>query len=1078
MHLSYLEDFDSKIPAIQVLCALGWQYLGRDEAVRLRGGRLDQVVLTGVLKPWLAANARFEVKGEKQAFSETNIAEAVRRLTDEPFDGLVRTNEKIYHLLTLGTSLEQTVEGDRKGRSLHYLDWKDWRNNLFHVSDEFVVERTRSHDTARPDLVLFVNGIPFVVIECKRRDKDKEAGEKQIDIAIEQMLRNQRPDYLPHLFQYVQLLLATSVNEIRYGAVGTPKKFWSVWAEGGDDEANATAVRRIANQVPAFAVRNKLFTPIEEREAVPLADARRYFEELWTEGERLPTAQDRTLWALLRPVRLLDLAYGFTVFDAGVRKVARYQQFFAVKETIERVATLREGRRRGGVIWHTTGSGKSLTMVMLAKALALHPAIPNPRVIIVTDRIDLDDQIWRTFEACGKSAAKAATGEHLMRLITEGKASVVTTIINKFQTVRTKHGVKDENPNIFVLVDESHRSNYGTIAAQMRRVFPNACYLGFTGTPLLKKEKETAVKFGGFIHSYTMREAVADKAVVPLLYEGRMALLEQNREAMQKWFDRITANLSEAQKADLKRKMTDVGAVQQAEQRIKMIGFDLSTHYAENFQGTGFKAQLAADSRHSAILYRRFIKDFGLVEAEVVMSQPDTRKGQESTAEEDTPEVILFWEEMLERFGSEERYLKELLASFGREDGVEILIVIDKLLTGFDEPRNTVLYIDKSLKEHSILQAISRVNRLYQGKEFGYIVDYRGVLGQLNEAMNTYDALGGFDAEDVDLTGAVIDTREEVAKLPQRHSDLWATFKEVANKKDVECFEVHLAPEDKRQEFYEALREYQKTLTVALATEHFYDETPEERIRTYKADLKFFRSLRASVQQRYAETIDYSQYEKLIRKVMDSHIQSPDVEVVTDLVNIFDVEAFDKVVEARVGTAAKADTIASRTVKTIREKMDEDPVFYKKFADLVQKAIDDYRAQRISDAEYLRLVTEYMATVRRGHDRELPKELTSYTEAPAYYGILNETMGGYRTREDERKRLATEMALAIQKIVDNRKKRDWATMEDVIKGMQNDLDDYLFDLEEKHGVRLSTEEMDAIIERCLAVAKKLAGYES
>lgn len=1078
MQLSYLEDFDSKIPAIQVLCALGWQYLGRDEAVKYRDGRLDQVVLTGVLRPWLAANARFEVQGKAQPFSEANISEAVRRLTDEPFDGLVRTNEKIYHLLTLGTSLEQAVEGDRKGRSLHYLDWKNWRNNVFHVSDEFVVERSKSHDTARPDLVLFVNGIPFVVIECKRRDKDKSAGEKQIDIAIEQMLRNQRPDYIPHLFQYAQLLLGTSVNEIRYGTVGTPKKFWSVWKEEGVAEALEATAHRIANKVPSFEIRNKLFTPLAEKEAAALADGRRYFEELWTEGERLPTEQDRTLWALLRPERLLDVAYGYTVFDAGVRKVARYQQFFAVKETIDRVSTLREGKRQGGVIWHTTGSGKSLTMVMLAKALALHPAIQNPRVVIVTDRIDLDNQIWRTFDACGKSAEKASTGEHLVRLITEGKASVVTTIINKFQTVRGKHGVKDENPNIFVLVDESHRSNYGAIAAQMRRVFPNACYLGFTGTPLLKKEKGTARKFGGFIHSYTMREAVADKAVAPLLYEGRMAILEQNREAMQKWFDRITEKLSEAQKVDLKRKMTDVGAIEKAEQRIKMLAFDISSHYAGNFKDTGFKAQLAADSRRSAILYRKFLKEFGLVEGEVVMSQPDTRKGQESLEDEDTPEVVQFWQEMMERFGSEERYVKELLASFGREDGVEILIVVDKLLTGFDEPRNTVLYIDKSLKEHSILQAIARVNRLYMGKEFGYIIDYRGILGKLNEAMNTYDALGGFDAEDVDLTGAVTDTREEVAKLPQRHSDLWAVFKEVPNKKDVEGFEMHLAVEDRRQEFYDALSAYQKTLTVALATEHFYDETPETLIKTYKDDLKFFRSLRASVQQRYAETIDYSQYEKQIRKVMDSHIQSPDVEVVTGMVNIFDVEAFDKVVEEKVGTAAKADTIASRTVKTIREKMDEDPVFYKKFADLVQKAIDDYRARRISDAEYLRLVTEYMATVRRGHDQELPKELTYYTEAPAYYGILSDTLEDYQTKDDERKKLATEMALAIQKIVDNRKKRDWTTMEDVIKGMQNDLDDYLFTLEERHGVRLTTEEMDAVIERCIAVAKKLAGYDA
>lgn len=1075
MKLSYLEDFDSKIPAIQVLRALGWEYIGRDEAVALRNGRLDQVVLTGILKDWLEANNRIEVKGNAYKFSDANITEAIRKLTDEPFDGLVRTNEKIYHLLTLGTSLDQEIEGDRKGRSLHYIDWQTTSNNRFHVSDEFVVERTKSHETARPDIVLFVNGIPFAVIECKRRDKDIEAGEKQVEVAIDQMLRNQKSEWIPHLFQYAQLLFASSINDIRYGTVGTPRKFWAMWKEEGDSEAS---LKKAVNTQLPLSVRNKLFTPQTEKEATALADARKYFEELWDQGDRLPTAQDQTIWAMLRPDRLLELAYGYVVFDAGVRKVARYQQYFAVKETIDRVSTLREGKRQGGVIWHTTGSGKSLTMVMLAKALALHPAIEDPRVIIVTDRIDLDDQIWRTFEACGKSAKKATTGEHLVSLIKDGKASVVTTIINKFKTVRGKHGVKDENPNIFVLVDESHRSNYGEIAAQMRRVFPNACYIGFTGTPLLKDEKSTAKKFGGFIHSYTMREAVEDEAVAPLLYEGRIALLEQNKEAMQKWFDRITANLSEAQKTDLKRKLVDVGAIQKAEQRIKMIAYDIGRHYADNFQGTGFKAQLAADSRNSAILYRRFFKEFGMVDAEVVMSQPDTRSGQESISEEDTPAVHLFWKEMMERFGSEDKYVSGLIASFGRPDGVEILVVVNKLLTGFDEPRNTVLYIDKPLRDHEILQAIARVNRIYPGKEFGFVIDYSGVLGRLNEAMNTYDALGGFDATDVDLTGAVIDTHEEVKKLPQKHSDLWAVFKEVKNRKDIEEYEISLAPEDKRQEFYEALREFQNVLSVALSTEHFFEETPASRIAEYKDDLKFFRSLRASAQQRYSEVIDYSQYEKQIRKVMDSHIQSPDVKIVTEMVNIFDVEAFDKVVETREGKAAKADTIASRTIKTIKEKMDEDPVFYKKFADLVQKAIEDYRASRISDAEYLGKVEEYLATVRSGHEKDLPSELTKFKEAPAFYGVISEILKNRNENAFDAKALSAEMAKSIWEIVEQRKKVDWPKMDDVVKDMQNDLDDYLFDLKDSHGISFSTEEMDAIIERCLSIAKKMAGYDS
>lgn len=1072
MQLSYLENLDSQIPAIEFLHGLGWNYLSREEALELRSGRLDRVILTEVLKAWLRENNQITSRGEVHEFSEANVVEAVRRLTDEPFDGLARTNEKIYHLLTLGISLDQTIDGDRKGRSLHYIDWQHPEKNVYHLCDEFIVERNRSRETARPDLVLFVNGIPFVVIECKRRDKDghKESGQRQIDAAIKQHLRNQGDDYIPQLFVYAQLLLATSVNEVLYGTVKTPRKFWSRWREEGDCEAEAQAA---ANQHLPEYVEEKLFTARQPKQQKAYREARAYFAELRAGGELLPTEQDRLLWALLRPARLLELVYGYTVFDAGVRKIARYQQYFIVKRTIERVTPLHKGQRRGGVIWHTTGSGKSLSMVMLAKALVLHPGIVDPRVIIVTDRIDLDDQIWETFEACGKSATKAKTGEHLMRLITDTKISIITTIINKFKTVKGKFGVKIDNPNIFVLIDESHRSNYGETAAQMRRVFPNACYLGFTGTPLLKKEKDTAKKFGGFIRPfYTMRQAVEDEAVVRLLYEGRLAQLEQNRESMQRWFERITARLSDAQKTDLKHKMISDNAIHKAGSRLRMIAFDVGLHYTENFQNTGFKAQLAADSRTSAIKLHRFFQDFAMVETEVVMSQPELRVSRDDESEDDPALVARFWDEMLERFGSEENYVKSILASFGRADGVEILIVVEKLLTGFDEPRNTVLYIDRPLREHTILQAIARVNRLFPGKDFGYIVDYRGILGKLNEALNTYDALGDFDADDIDLTGAVSDTRQEIAKLPQRHSDLWGVFKEIANKKDKEAFERHLDPPDKREEFYAALRDFQKTLTVALATEHFYDEVPEQRIRTYKEDLKFFYGLRNSVQQRYSETIDYNQYETQIRKIMDSHIQSPDVELVTELVDIFDVEAFDKEVEKAVGPAAKADTIASRTLRTIHERMDEDPIFYRKFAELIQQAIEDYRRKRISDAEYLRRAKDYMQTVRRGCDSGMPEKLRDYAEAPSYYGVIGETLAAYGGKK-EQSEIAAHVAIDIEKIIARRKIRDWSRTEDVIKQMQNDIDDYLFDLRSKLGLSLSPEDMDAIIERCLAIAKKL-----
>jgi type I restriction enzyme R subunit len=406
------------------------------------------------------------------------------------------------------------------------------------------------------------------------------------------------------------------------------------------------------------------------------------------------------VYALLRPPRLLQLAYQFIVFDNGIKKIARYQQYFAIKATINRVAHLNaQGSRTGGVIWHTTGSGKSLTMVLLAKALALHPGISNPRVVLVTDRVDLDDQIWRTFKACGKAVAKAADGKHLVRLVTnklnkgEARVDIITTVINKFeQAARVK--VKDEGHNVFVLVDESHRSQYDALHAKMRQVFPNACYIGFTGTPLTKAEKSTTEKFGGFIHKYPIRQAVADQAVVPLLYEGRIVEQEVDKEQLERWFERTTRHLTDDQKTDLKRKMSQSEAINATEQRIKEIGYNIALHYEQNFKGSGWKAQVACASKRIALKYLRYLRE-NEIDAELVISPPDTREGHSEVGEE-PPEVQRFWKQMLDRYGSEEAYNNEVISAFARRDGTEMLIVVDKLLTGFDEPRNTVLV------EHSI----------------------------------------------------------------------------------------------------------------------------------------------------------------------------------------------------------------------------------------------------------------------------------------------------------------------------------------------------------------------------------------
>jgi len=1063
----FREDLISQIPALQLLMVLGYTYLTPEEALAQRGGKLGRVVLEGVLLDWLRAHNAITYQGQTHAFSDANLQAAVRALTDEPNDGLLQTNARLYERLTLGISLPQTIGGDTRSFDLNYIDWLHPENNVYHVTDEFSVQRARSDDTRRPDIVVFVNGLPLVVIECKRPDLEKPGAEKAVMEAVSQMIRNQRDDEIPQLFVFSQLLMGLSVNDVLYATTHTASKFWSVWREGGDIEA---AVKAHINRPLSVEQKRTLYAHRGEAEAIW-----HHFEKIQQAGDRLPTVQDRALYSLLRPTRLLELIYQFIVFDGGEKKIARYQQYFAVQETLTRVAHLGPGGARGGgVIWHTTGSGKSLTMVMLAKALTLHPNLQrrNPRVILVTDRINLDKQIGNTFRACGKEPVRALSGKQLIELIQDGKTEVITTVIDKFEAAE-RENITDASPDIFVLVDEGQRTQYGSIHAKMRRVFTHACYIGFTGTPLLKKDKSTLQKFGGLIHPYSMRQAVADGAVVPLKYEGRLAETAVNQAAIDQWFERVTQYLSADQKLDLKRKFSRAEEVNRADQRLQQIAYDLSRHFVENLQGTGRKGQLAASSKDVALKYKKFLDEFGEITSEVIISAPDTREGNTDVDESTLPEIAAFWKKMMTRFGNEEKYNDELIEQFGREDGFELLIVVDKLLVGFDEPRNSVLYIDKSLKEHAVLQAIARVNRIFEGKDYGWVVDYYGVLGELNTALHTYDALEGFDAEDV--AEALTEVAAEVAQLPQRHSDLWAVFAPVANKKDTEALERFLGPEDVRGQFYEALTAYTRCLQLALGTVVFYREVPKDRAQRYKDDLRFFHNLRASVRQRYAETIDYKDYEQKIRKLMDAHIQSSGVKPLTELVNIFDRERFAQEVDRVEGTAAKADTIAHRVKRTLTERMEQDPAFYKKFSKLIDETIQAYKEGRLGELQYLEQVTEINATIVAGRDDALPAELRRHKHAAAYYGVIREPMANYFTASDLPRLtlIAQEMAVRVETIIEHHKIRDWVNNHDVHKRMKAAIEDYLFDeLAPQHHIRLNAPDLDEILDRLIEVARQ------
>ncbi|MCB0040148.1 MAG: type I restriction endonuclease subunit R, partial [Caldilinea sp.] len=461
---TYLEEISSQLPALQLLINLGWQYLTPGEALALRDGKLKNVVLTGVLEPWLAEHNAIDFKGGRHAFSTANLREAVERLVNEPFQSLLVTNERIYELLTLGTSQPHTIAGDRRSYSLHYIDWQHPENNVYHVTDEFSVARRGSHKTRRPDIVLFVNGIPLVVIECK----SPTIGEKWREEAIKQLRRYQEADDsfrgqgAPQLFQTVQLVVGTCGEQACYGTVGTPSRYFLDWKDPWP-----TSILDLERSL-----------------------------------DRKPKAQDILLVGLLRPENLLDVVRNFFVFDAEngrtVKKVCRYRQFKAVNRALERIHAAKRPDERGGVVWHTQGSGKSLTMLWLALKLRRDPKLDNPGLVLVTDRTDLDRQLTRVFRQCSFAVDQAPSVKGLRTLLQNVPGHTVTTTIQKFQDATTPSGPENkriqkevhptlnEAPNIFVMVDEAHRTQYAGLAANLRKAMPNACFLGFTGTPIDK----------------------------------------------------------------------------------------------------------------------------------------------------------------------------------------------------------------------------------------------------------------------------------------------------------------------------------------------------------------------------------------------------------------------------------------------------------------------------------------------------------------------------------------------------------------------------------------------------------------
>ncbi len=945
---------------------------------------------------------------------------------DEPLtDGLVHSSEKIYDAILLGKSYPETVgEGKTLSFNLKYIDWEDPGNNLFHVTEEFAVDSQDKLHNARPDLVLFINGIPFAVIECKAPQIDVEQ-------AVEQTIRNERPEYIPQLYKFAQIVAATNKNTVKYATAGTPKKFWTVWKE----QDTAFLEQSIARYVP----------------------------------DRTPTEQDRNLISLFTPKRALELIRYFILFDSNRKKICRYQQYFAVKEIIRTVQKPdQQGNRQSGVIWHTQGSGKSLTMVMLAKYLLTELSACNPKVILVTDRKELDRQIAATFAHTRLKPARASSGRNLAALLKNGKADVVTTIINKFNTVE-KLEYKNLSPNVFLLVDESHRSNYGEMAAKMRTVFPNACYIGFTGTPLMKKEKNTMARFGKLIHKYTIADGVADGAIVPLIYEGRFVEQHVDEANIDLWFQQTTKRLTEAQRNDLARKWSSLRRLTSTSARIKRIALDINNHFIETLKHTGFKAMLATNYKRDAVRYLECFEQFGDLKCGVVISPPDLREGADNADESSDNKVIAYWNQMMAQYGDVDAYEDAMKNQFCARD-IDILIVCSKLLTGFDAPVCQVMYIDKELKEHNLLQAIARTNRLHDGKDYGLIVDYRGLIEKLDTAMNLYSGAGLENFDGSDLKGVVVDVMSSISILREAYTRLADLFTPVEPSEDAEAIEVFLADNKKRESFYNLLCAFGKALNVVLNAEQTYSALPQNERKHYQDAFVFYSNVRRSVKIRYCDAIDHQEYEKLMQNLLDTHLSVAGLKQITSPIDILNKDDFERELEELGSLRAKADAITSRLTKSISEKWDENPAYYDSFSKRIKNTLEQYKERIISEAEYLSKMRDILEDYHAGRSTvTYPESIKHNVHAQAFYGVLSAIFDNNHEVEISPEFVA-EIAIEITAIIARHSQVDWTHSKTIHDRIAQDIDDLFYQYEKERGLKLSFNTIDKIIENVKTVA--------
>jgi type I restriction enzyme, R subunit len=938
---------------------LGYTYLGNWEDIPTNSN-IDEALSTTYLK--------------RQGYSPNVISKALfelKQVADNFSDDLYNKNKKVYSILRYGVQVKEDV--GTKFTTVHFIDWKNPNNNDFGIAQEVTIKGNREK---RPDVVLYVNGIALTVIELKRGIVDISEG-------IRQNITNQQDVFIQSFFATIQLVIAGNDSQgMRYGTIKTSEKYFLNWKEDIDD-----------------------------------------FSDLQL---------DKYLKKMCSKERMLELIYDCVLFDAGVKKLPRPHQYFGLKAAQERIK-----RKEGGIIWHTQGSGKSIMMVMLAKWILENN--PNARVIILTDRTELDKQIERVFTDSGEDIKRTNNGRELLAQLGQPLPRLLCTLIHKFGNKGEQNFdefIKElkENPvqtigELFVFVDECHRTQGGKLHETMKLMLQNAVFIGFTGTPLLKQDKKTTHEvFGTYIHTYKFNEAVADEVVKDLVYEGRDIDQKLSSPArVDAWFEAKTKGLNDFQRAELKKKWGTMQHVLSSRSRMEKIVNDIILDFGTKprlSSSTG-NAILVASSIYEACKYYELFNRTELKGKCAVITSYNplhrdiTTEDTGANTETDKEYIFKTYTQLLEIVAANPNQTKtETYEDWAKDKfrkqpaNMKLLIVVSKLLTGFDAPSCTYLYIDKFMQDHTLFQAICRVNRLdTDDKMFGHIVDYKNLFESVSDAIDVYTS--ELDTESFTKEDCQVQMKDRLKMARERLDNALEALEMLCEpvtppKGKLEYFHYFCGnsekPDDLKETEAQRTALYKGIVAFIRAHANISGEFEEagyntKEIQHLESRLEFYLHLREEIRKYSGETLDLKAYEADMRHLLDNYIQAEDPEVVSPfgdipLLDLIGHEGIQKAIESlpkeiRGNKQAVAETIENNVRQKIIKDHLIDPAFFEEMSTLLNALIKERKAQALSYADYLKQITDLSKKVNEGKKADIPAALTTPAKRALYNNLGN-----------------------------------------------------------------------------------------